>query len=139
MKYWVLTLIALEIITIFSRKNMRTLAEEDWQPSLLALRTKCLEKESLSTYMFPVDDMTELFDTMLHLNSDKVPRDAKCFLRCWLKETGSILDNSSINTEGFDEADRYCEREAKVQSKRDECEFAFLLLKCERAPYVETQ
>uniref|UniRef100_A0A1A9Z7U3 Uncharacterized protein n=1 Tax=Glossina pallidipes TaxID=7398 RepID=A0A1A9Z7U3_GLOPL len=116
---------------------MRALAE-DWQPSLLALRTTCLEKESLSTHIFPVDDMTELFNAMLHLKSDQVPRDAKCFLRCWLKETRTILDNYFINTEGFDDADRYCEREAKVYANNDECEFAFLLLKCERTAYVET-
>uniref|UniRef100_A0A1B0GFW4 Uncharacterized protein n=1 Tax=Glossina morsitans morsitans TaxID=37546 RepID=A0A1B0GFW4_GLOMM len=137
MKYWVLTLIAVELIITFSRKNMRAFAE-DWQPSLLALRTKCIEKESLSTHLYTGDNLGEVFDTMLHQKSDQVSRHSKCFLRCWLKETRSILDNFSINAERYDAVDRYCERDAKVQANSDECEFAFLLLKCERAPYVET-
>ncbi|KAI9586354.1 hypothetical protein GQX74_002201 [Glossina fuscipes] len=138
MKYWILTLIALEAITTFSGNNMRTLAK-DWGSSLLELRTKCLEKESLSTAIFPVDDMVELFDSMLYLKSEQVPHDAKCFLRCWLKETKVTLDNFFINPKGFDDVDRFCEREAKVLAKNDECEFSFLLLKCERRAYVETK
>uniref|UniRef100_A0A3F2Z377 Uncharacterized protein n=1 Tax=Glossina austeni TaxID=7395 RepID=A0A3F2Z377_GLOAU len=130
MKFCIFVLIALGIIPIIDAKDNERPKIVN-KAVMLLQRKKCLAAEGYSEDIFPSDDVSETFDIILHLASEEVPHEAKCFLRCWLKRSYILQDNFLINKNK--ETDAYCEREAKALAYGDECEFAFAYQKCARS------
>uniref|UniRef100_A0A1A9WXM6 Uncharacterized protein n=1 Tax=Glossina brevipalpis TaxID=37001 RepID=A0A1A9WXM6_9MUSC len=126
--------IALGVITNFLAES----ADFDWKDAVTAtmasLKRTCLEQERLSEDAFPGDDAIKTFGIVLELESDQVPYETKCFLRCWLKQIYKLREHFVINKKEGE--DPYCEREGRAFANGDECEFAFVYQKC--AGFLET-
>ncbi|KAI9586355.1 hypothetical protein GQX74_002202 [Glossina fuscipes] len=124
MKSWILVLFAVGAVTIIDAVDNKVI--------LLHHRRACLRQEGLSEDAFPTDAVHEIFTTMFQLESEQVPYETKCFLRCWLKRALIIGDHFTIlkNRPG---TDGICEGAARVAARGDECEFAFAYQKCDHS------
>ncbi|KAL9929335.1 odorant-binding protein 56i [Glossina fuscipes fuscipes] len=136
MKSWILLTIALEIIIILGVEGVAISWKYIHAANFVYLKKMCLQQETLSEDVFP-GDIIETFRAMFQLESELVPYEAKCFLRCWLRSISILKDNFVISRElnlyGEREADHSCEREGKDLSNGDECEFAFIYAKCDHS------
>uniref|UniRef100_A0A1B0A4I3 Uncharacterized protein n=1 Tax=Glossina pallidipes TaxID=7398 RepID=A0A1B0A4I3_GLOPL len=106
-------------------------SKSDHKALMLLQRKNCLAAEGYSEDIFPSDELSETFDIILHLASEKAPHEAKRFVRCWLKRSYILQENFLINKNK--ETDAYCDRKAKALAKGNECEFAFAYQKCARS------
>uniref|UniRef100_A0A1B0G1Z2 Uncharacterized protein n=1 Tax=Glossina morsitans morsitans TaxID=37546 RepID=A0A1B0G1Z2_GLOMM len=128
MKSWILVLLTVGAVTIIDGSNDKAAADN--KVILLYHKRACLEMEGLSEEVFPGDDVHEIFATMFQLESEVVPYETKCFLRCWLKRIQVMGDHLTMLKKKMN-PDGTCERAARAASRGDECEFAFLYQKCD--------
>uniref|UniRef100_A0A1A9V862 Uncharacterized protein n=1 Tax=Glossina austeni TaxID=7395 RepID=A0A1A9V862_GLOAU len=128
MKSWILVLFTLGAVTIIDAEGDKAAA--DIKVILLYHKRACLEKEGLSQDVFPGDEVHETFAAMFQLETEVVPYEAKCFLRCWLKRIQIMSDHFTMLKKRVN-PDGTCERAARDAAQGDECEFAFVYQKCD--------
>uniref|UniRef100_A0A1A9Z7U2 Uncharacterized protein n=1 Tax=Glossina pallidipes TaxID=7398 RepID=A0A1A9Z7U2_GLOPL len=128
MKSWILVLFTVGAVTIIDAEKKKAAADN--KVILLYHKRACLEREGLSEDAFPSDDVHELFSAVFQLESEVVPYETKCFLRCWLKRIQVMSDHLTMLNRRMN-PDSTCERAARAASRGDECEFAFLYQKCD--------
>uniref|UniRef100_A0A1A9V858 Uncharacterized protein n=1 Tax=Glossina austeni TaxID=7395 RepID=A0A1A9V858_GLOAU len=140
MQSWILLLINAQIITIIlSAKPMAERYNDEYDEDMQNLERECLAEENIpDRFELANYSVTQHFLAQIE-HSRAIPRNAKCFLRCWYKKLKIIKEQlvASIGpipelSRPLRDCNKVATEWAQKQSGGDECEFAWSFYNCVR-------
>ncbi|KAI9586351.1 uncharacterized protein LOC119634156 [Glossina fuscipes] len=138
MQSWFLLLIIGQTVTIIlGVKPMVQRYNDTIGPETQRIEKECLKEESIpGNFDLPHYSVTEHFLGQIQ-HATVIPKNAKCFFRCWYKKYGILKSNFVTSVGPIPELRRHmleCNHVAREwahsHSNGDECEFAWSFYNC---------